>query len=1708
MTIYYGTGVSRVLDPTGTQFTECIFQQGKPPCDAEINLIGDIAQLNARTVVQRGTPSGFLGSETNPRADFITNATYSNWFKFGPQRTGEQESYMWALVNGWLIPVTGTLTGTPPGAPDNTDTYNVVALNPPPSNAGDFRIDFTYLEVWLARVPPNPSTLNKPSASALYYLGNVEGGQSYLADNLIDPAIGFETTERVQLQYAIRVASGLVGLTTNPDGFDPTVVFGQGTATAPTSYTFANMRQTLDDPGLWRAGDGTQNSLGTVDGYTYAIPICAVFRRNSVTWNGDPAQNLNGGFNRNPTAVNSSGIKTFSTTVTLAADLSSTATTATIASATNIALPISPAAPVLIQIGDELLTYTAVTTGSPPQLTGLTRAVNDTRADLHRATSVVTVVSGRPDGLFSDQIARTDILDLRHAVNPNGFDYDALLKGNLDKLLRGQLRANWKRTGAGPQGPFCLYQDKITTGSVSLGVTKLDAFDGIRQIYSDAATLQRVELVCLANSATLPASVTATGVGYQLNLACNQTVRSSGGFFSPGDQLQIPVAQLKTGLAAGDSDQARWVYDGLDAALTLRLDGQSVALTPNLYTVTGTTSVGGGVVNVFNDNQEASGSFASIASFSTPNVTITGLSGMTATMVGSSITISGAATSANNGTFTITTFVSASSVKYSNTSAVAPDSNNGTISWFVVGPIQVETATPHKLVTGQTVIVSGVVGVSAANGTFTVTVLDPTDFLLNGSTFSGTYSSGGTVNGPNLTPNDDLLITFGSNFPTVNSGATSGPTQLYITANIMYGPGRGLARRPDSLHSMSFINPATALMVRQIGVPSSDQEVSVGWLPLWQKYRSNIYKNHVPIQSECFGDLGSKSVVVSPFRQISMPTTFTTIDGTVANPWTTTPITGVGFATAPNVFSDPTQNFLAAGIRFGDSLVISGGPYTGSFIIHNVTASTLTLTTSTSLPLTPFPTLPYNIQHVVSLVVGVNGSANNTTTLTDTTVNFTSAGVAVGDLLYIHGTYSARYTVLVVSTTTLTVERSIFTGSGSQTGLNYVVSHAQGLMPVNQQNGTTPKWTTTDPLALFSGTTQSSGQANTKNIYVSLPRHLAPGWGGFYVPILWQDQAPFAQGINFMSLSVEGSGPFGDGDRNYVPYSVSGYSYATFSTVTFSPIAPAVYNTAFSSGQAPLVAGMQQFTDTRALGRQGLQLPPFYGIARLFAVYEAHDYNTNGSAYNSTTRAPKGSGATNLLRQNMNAGDGPTFWVEIDSDGDSTFILNANAIDITRSPVSIANFAAGNYVLEASIFGFDRGSFDINKEFRLVLTNPDGVNGGGTGFNRKQANDNGSPTGVVAGGGRYAGGTGTGPNVGAHITGPTCILPGPATQSDQLVINYSRTPYQGDAWGSQANYIDISQNVGPLQSGTAYQLVSTSLNQTALTRPNQKLVEVLASVGFATTLGTGRISGDASTSPILDRDVGYEDPSAFPPSSGVAPRPVTLIGNFVTDFPEVGTEYLGATERLPLGALFRDCDFRGGLMGQATAAPLVYFDSAGIDSPASNLAVNTGLEQQEILLDTSSQANGAPSDLVCQVDGEQNNYSLLVNFRTLRGGSVFTAGGGHPGGEVVVQQPQVAAPDGHTNVVQGRAYLVRNYTTTVGSSEVSPGSELMLLVVTNVGRLADPFQHPGAINIGTNGTGEGYAAADLYRIDGHPMVRDNVRLLVDPTTIALSPRSM
>lgn len=1509
----FGTGVSRVLDPKQTNFSLVLWQQGKPPLDSELNLLQQLSSDWRQQLVLRGSPSGFLGNETNPSKDFITNVAWSNWFQFGRQRTGETRSLMWANVNGWLIPVSGTRTGTPPGSPNNADTWNKIALDPPPSNSGDFRADFVFLEVWQARVPPGPSSLNKPSASGIYRYGNVEGGFSFLADDIQDPAIGVETTQRVQIQYRVRVVKGLIGLATYPSGFDPTIVKARGAATADTSFTFTNMRQELGDPGLWRAGDGTANGLGTVDGYAYAIPLCVIFRRNSVVWAGDPSQNLNGSFNRNPTATDRTGIKTFSTVPTLLNSITESSTTIALVSATNIPLPTTPASAVLIQIGDEYLTYTSI---SGTAMTGLVRGVNGSKAEPHTAGSAIKILSGRPDGIFSDQIAATDILDLRHIVNPSGFDYQTLLSANLDKLLKGQLRANWKRSGGGPQGAFVFYEDKVSSSAAGLGVTKLDSPDNVRMVFSDAAVQQKVEVLC--TPFTAPVIIPAqqpVGTSWSLTINALATRQRAANQWDTelvdndglGDRIKVTVAQFKNTVPGADSDQIRFLNE--------------VPAESAFGTSTGSTT--------FTDTTE---------DFLQPGVESGDLL----------VIFTGAA----KGTYRVESVTSS-------TALVVDRNIPATTSTYVIRK-------------GRGAVEIRIDGIETplAQERFTLTPSNPN-------------------------PVDDLVIEFkgaGVPFPLTKT--------VYVTAHLQYGPGRGLSRRPDSIHNIALFNPNSDLLVQPSAVPATNFPLRTGWALLWSKYRNAEFKGLLPVTAEAYADLGSKTVILTPFRRIAYPAT-------------------------------PT------GIRTQD------GANTN--------------------------------RHTASFATGITGSTTGTTTLTDGSASFITAGTVVDDLLFIpNGLAAGQYRVVSFTATTLVVDRPL----PADTNITYSVYHVQGLMPVNKLDGTTPKWTTTDPLGLFSGSGDSD--ANRKNFYVQLPRHLVPGFGAVHAPILPVNGTVFHRGLNYMLQSREGlntSVTDADHCKQYINYTSNvPLSYASMSTGNFSglTIVPATYNSTFSFGGITH-AGARFFTDTRGLGRQGLELPPFYGIARLFAVYEASDYKANGSGVNASTREPTGVGAVNLLRQNFN---GPTFWVEVDDDGDSTFILNAEALDLGKSPVPIPSFTAKHYVIEASVFGFDRGGFDLTKPFRLVLSR-----------DRTAAN-----TGVRA------------TNTDVAIFGPVSVLPGPMTASDTALVNYSRTPYMGDPWGSQSNYLDHGYSPGPFQTTTAYQLASSQLDEANLTRPNQKALEILASVGFVTTLGTGRFSGDVVPANTYDfRNVGFEDQSVYPPISGVAPRPKILMGALAgATASEVNPEYLGCSERLPIGGFWKDKDFRGGFFSNVSKASLSYLDKVGVGFGTSSLSKTKLLEQDEINLLPASLLSGQAGEVMVEVDGESGNYTLLTNFRTFRGGSAFTGSGERPGGEVFTVYDNLEVINPSSRVLVGRAFLVRNSVTNVGGNESSAGDELMLAIVTMTQTLLPNEAKSASLIIGTNGTGEGQSAAELYRIEGHPLIANHVKYEVDPATIALS----
>lgn len=269
-----------------------------------------------------------------------------------------------------------------------TDTVTIKAVTP--GAAGNL----ITLSTTGGALVPSGATLaggadrpNKPTQDTVYRNGCVQApGGVNLPDDLADPVIDAETTQRVQLQWRFRVTGQpeAVNFKTQPFGFENTNILAQGTQVAPVAgYRFVPADGSTVvgsssaaaygqvDPGLWVAGDGSNGAataLGTADGFVYAIPVAMVFRRNDAYLGGagvgfDPLNNTNG------------------------------------------ALP----------YGHALFANPAV--GSIP-----------------------ANVSDRPDGAFADVIVLDDILDLRRSVSPTGVDLAAEVTRQVQLLLDGQNR--------------------------------------------------------------------------------------------------------------------------------------------------------------------------------------------------------------------------------------------------------------------------------------------------------------------------------------------------------------------------------------------------------------------------------------------------------------------------------------------------------------------------------------------------------------------------------------------------------------------------------------------------------------------------------------------------------------------------------------------------------------------------------------------------------------------------------------------------------------------------------------------------------------------------------------------------------------------------------------------------------------------------------------------------------------------------------------------------------------------------------------------------------------------------------------------------------------------------------------------------------------------------------------------------------------------
>ena len=283
----YGVGVSGVLEPSGYNWETTVYQASKPVLDKELNLIQDQNQEWNRSIFRLAV-SGWLSPgvvESSVGAPYYQASTTANELVL---------QGLAALVNGWAITVNNT------GENGTSVGLNSIDLGAGPAGVGAIRTDLVVLEVWRFLVSGGVA-LGLSPAGRVWLNGNVKINAAddvalNLADDIIDGAVGAETTKRVQIQYRLRVIPG-VDLDAHPFGISDPSVVAHSSPTAPATpdgaATLFTYSRSSSDQGLWVAGDGIpSNTLGTVDGYMYALPVCAVFRRNTSAF---AKTNHNGG---------------------------------------------------------------------------------------------------------------------------------------------------------------------------------------------------------------------------------------------------------------------------------------------------------------------------------------------------------------------------------------------------------------------------------------------------------------------------------------------------------------------------------------------------------------------------------------------------------------------------------------------------------------------------------------------------------------------------------------------------------------------------------------------------------------------------------------------------------------------------------------------------------------------------------------------------------------------------------------------------------------------------------------------------------------------------------------------------------------------------------------------------------------------------------------------------------------------------------------------------------------------------------------------------------------------------------------------------------------------------------------------------------------------------------------------------------------------
>lgn len=1730
----FGSGVSRTLSALQRGFAQVVWQKSKPILDSELNLIAQIDLERMQEFVRAQMHSGFIIDPTAALNDYVTNEAWSNWFQLGNVPDGSSAPVLWANVNGWVIPVVGT-------AQVEGDPSNRIDLFPPPSS--DLRWDFVFLEVWLAQVAPNPSTANKPAADGLWKYGNVKYGGDAITDDIQDPATGYETSERLQVQYRLRVfgsgsgAGSSVALSDYPDGLDDPNVLGQGAAASPVAgLTWTNMGELLGDPGLWRAGDGDpDNDLATVDGYTYAIPVCAIRRRNSDTWvartNGG-APNHPGAFERNPVSVGITDPADATLTLTTPVLVSSIteATTGVVQVADLVGSGLDDAdhdwTRTFLVIDDEIIGISGVNTGvSPATITITSRGRYGTHATTHAAETAIRFYNSRPDGLWADQIVGKDILDLRKAVNIGDWDYQRLLQHNLTKLLRGDLRSTWKESGEGQDEGVYITEvselDKAFTPAT--GTEGVAGPDGIRTIFSDAATIQPdVTFFLNPNAAQSGGRQVADFANDTANWDLSGALEPVAGFMA--DTTAPPNAEWENGTVLFVYiDNAR---DSMNGAKNVRF------LTPREYDLVQATDATLGNVHPVS------------LRFIEQTWSQPAIDGETAANHPGPMYPT--RESNYEYPFLVLGGILHPDLQVAAGVTVVPETGPGAEDWEVeLTGLNFDTAGSWFTKTGTTFDNDpSLVSKPLLNGTRTLY-----DMLTAGGTdLSGNSSEvylvlWGDDTAPNVTNNGAFRV--------VGAGATAGYTQINATA-------------------------ADRVRVVPVGVDFTDFIAS-----------SNLSAEFRSQYSTTEDGLGSAS------GRSAMCVVLTDINDTVNTRWSTAAtFTGTGIAGRASLRTTlqygpgygATKRIGSELVKFGASLLVNDELYLRQ--IPEVDDLT-------------FPGL-----------AGIeSGEVYWDWSHIQTWNRLSSRGLDAPD--------APAYGGQTVSFSEQDREAELFIDLGSKTilfrpyqqkAVTLTRRTSTDFMPEFFDVGNTIP---TDPYAIFGGRTDA----------FALPPEVMPRFGRQDIPYFTDASSPLGQltflaGFNHLFVDATSSRFSEDQFEIIGGDDTSGAGVAQFYFMTGSGTGSSYGEQgsipgggALTALQGRLIEDLSVVSTDISPGLRGIELPPFYGIARLYGVYDLRDFN--GSTFDPDRVTPDGASPPNLLRTDatkqtmfIRQGGGEDLTGNAD---DHTYIVPEQALDITLSDsyVDGETFMDLDFVVVATVFGFSRGF--INKNTYVLHRTS---------------------------------------NAGSAATGPTygdvnMVVPAAATNASVLYTAYNRTPYQGDPYmtrdGNNRVTNDYEDRYGRITQGNASGLANAiqqydSDGNFIPETPNPRTLQVLASVDFYTTLGTGSIGGPLYPGTVTD--VGYIENTALastrvPADASDAPwavsaraftagqpdsnpdrafaevqiaqngnilagdtftvgsttfeadtdfaiganagdtasnliaairasnEPVSVLsGYYNTDTPAAGftifADYHGAagnsivvatsrpssfrivtgrstrtatnttlkggvdvpvnggtgqtpvsltglTERLPLGILLQDSDFLGEDPVRDSTGQLF----SGIGMISANGAVPVPLAEGGI---EYSRLIGGPGQYIGQADAailsytaydEVSNPTGSRRFRLYRGGgTVWVLSGDRPGGPV--DWVSASFPDGLKPVLKGgvlvgKALLVRNFPERAldSNARTSYGDEIQMVVLTRgyLGKDTD-IEHGIGLNgsISPSGYGEGYAAADRYRLDGKPQM--------------------